>query len=154
LKMTGRNSKWCFGLLRRRRRRVKLAVIFGCIGIAFTAHAQEFLDRVDQMLSLSVLNDQVRAHLSVTLALEVYNFQQPAPGLIDSHSDTLFNPRLTLFLDAQAGSQIYAFTQVRLDRNFDPRDHGGAQLRLEEYAVRVTPWEDGRFTIQIGKFAT
>src|SRR6266446_507562 len=26
--------------------------------------------------------------------------------------------------------------------------------RLDEYAVRVTPWDDGRFNLQVGKFAT
>src|SRR5207247_9199279 len=88
-----------------------------------------------------------------TLDLELYHFEQPAPGLIDSDIDTLFNPRLTLFLDAQIGSQIYFFAQSRLDRGFDPSDHG-AQVRLDEYALRVTPWQDGRFTVQIGKFAT
>jgi hypothetical protein len=91
--------------------------------------------------------------LSGTLDLEVYNFDQPAPGLIDSSIDTLFNPRLTLFLDVQIGSQIYFFAQSRLDRGFDPSDHG-AQIRLDEYALRITPWNDGRLTVQIGKFAT
>src|ERR671935_240996 len=26
--------------------------------------------------------------------------------------------------------------------------------RLDEYALRITPWQDGRFTLQLGKFAT
>jgi hypothetical protein len=60
---------------------------------------------------------------------------------------------LTLFLDAQAGSHVYFFSQSRLDRGFDPSDNG-AQIRLDEYALRVTPWDDGRLTLQIGKFAT
>src|SRR5262249_16438730 len=67
--------------------------------------------------------------------------------------DNLFNPRLTLFLDAQLGSQVYFFAQARLDRGFDPTDDG-AQVRLDEYALRITPWQDGRFTLQVGKFAT
>ena len=91
--------------------------------------------------------------MSGTLDLEIYHFEQPAPGLIDSSIDTLFNPRLTLFLDAQVGSHIYFFSQSRLDRGFDPSDNG-AQIRLDEYALRVTPWDDGRLTLQIGKFAT
>src|SRR6266567_1025556 len=72
---------------------------------------------------------------------------------LDSKIDNLFNPRLTLFLDAQYGSQIYFFAQSRLDRGFDPSDRG-AQVRLDEYALRITPWDDGRFALQIGKFAT
>jgi hypothetical protein len=125
--------------------------IFACTACAFDV--DDFLDRLDTALSVSAFHDNLRARMSGTLDLEIYNFEQPAPGLIDSNIDTLFNPRLTLFLDAQIGSQIYVFAQSRLDRGFDPSDHG-AQVRLDEYALRVTPWEDGRFTVQIGKFAT
>jgi len=125
--------------------------VFACTACAFDV--DDFLDRLDSTLTLSAFHDNFRARLSGTLDLEIYNFDQPAPGLIDSNIDTLFNPRLTLFLDAQIGSKIYFFAQSRLDRGFDPSDHG-AQVRLDEYALRVTPWEDGRFTVQIGKFAT
>jgi hypothetical protein len=125
--------------------------VFACTACAFDV--DDFLDRLDTALSISAFHDNLRVRLSGTLDLELYNFEQPAPGLIDSNIDTLFNPRLTLFLDAQIGSQIYFFAQSRLDRGFDPSDHG-AQVRLDEYALRVTPWQDGRFTIQIGKFAT
>lgn len=121
---------------------------------ALTAHAQEFFDQLDERLTLSLFNDQVRAHLSGTLDLEAYHFQQPAPGLIDSQTDNLFNPRLILFLDAQTGSQIYGFVQGRLDEGFDPRDHGGFQARLDSYAIRFTPWANGQFNFQLGKFAT
>ena len=125
--------------------------VFACTACAFDV--DDYLDRLDTALSISAFHDNFRARLSGTLDLEIYNFEQPAPGLIDSSIDTLFNPRLTLFLDAQIGSQIYFFAQSRLDRGFDPSDHG-AQVRLDEYALRVTPWQDGRFTLQIGKFST
>ena len=125
--------------------------VFACTACAFDV--DDFLDRLDTALSISAFHDNLRVRLSGTLDLELYSFEQPAPGLIDSSIDTLFNPRLTLFLDAQIGSQVYFFAQSRLDRGFDPSDHG-AQVRLDEYALRVTPWQDGRFTIQIGKFAT
>jgi hypothetical protein len=124
--------------------------------LACIAHAldtDELLDRVDTALSVAAFQDNVRLRLSGTIDLEGYHFEQPAPGLINSSIDNLFNPRLTLFLDAQIGSQIYAFVQSRLDRGFDPSDHG-AQGRLDEYALRFTPWKDGRFTLQIGKFGT
>jgi hypothetical protein len=111
------------------------------------------LDRVDAALSMAAFQDNVRLRLSGTIDLEEYHFQQPAPGLINSNIDNLFSPRLTLFLDAQAGSQVYVFVQSRLDRGFDPSDHA-AQVRLDEYALRFTPWMDGRFTLQVGKFAT
>src|SRR5213596_3432774 len=125
--------------------------IFACTACAFDI--DDALDRLDSALTVSAFQDNLRARLSGTIDLEAYHFQQPAPGLINSKIDNLFNPRLTLFLDAQIGSQVYAFVQSRLDRGFDPSDHG-AQVRLDEYALRFTPWKDGRFTLQVGKFAT
>jgi hypothetical protein len=113
----------------------------------------DFFDRLDSALTVSAFQDNLRARLSGTLDLEIYHFEQPAPGLIDSKIDNLFNPRLTLFLDAQAGSQIYFFAESRVDRGFDPSAHG-AQVRLDEYALRFTPWDDRRFNLQLGKFAT
>ena len=132
-----------------------IAALILCF-LACTARAldtDDLLDRVDAALSTAAFQDNVRLRLSGTIDLEGYHFQQPAPGLIDSNIDNLFNPRLTLFLDAQIGSQVYLFVQSRLDRGFDPSDHG-AQVRLDEYALRFTPWKDGRFTLQVGKFAT
>ena len=124
--------------------------------LACTVHAFEiddFFDRLDNALTITAFDGNLRARLSGTIDTEFYNFQQPAPGLIDSNIDNLFNPRLTLFLDAQLGSQIYFFAQSRLDRGFDPSNHH-AQVRLDEYAARFTPWDDGRFNLQVGKFAT
>jgi hypothetical protein len=125
--------------------------VFACTAYAFDV--DDFLDRLDTALTISAFQDNLRARLSGTLDLEFYHFQQPAPGLINSDIDNLFNPRLTLFLDTQVGSQIYFFAQSRLDRGFDPSNHG-AQIRLDEYALRITPWEDGRFNLQAGTFAT
>lgn len=122
-------------------------------GSAGAFDLDDFLDRLDAELTVSAFDDNLRARLSGTIDLEMYHFQQPAPGLINSEIDNLFNPRLTLFLDAQLGRQIYFFAQSRLDRGFDPSDEG-AQVRLDEYALRYTPWEDGRVNLQVGKFAT
>src|SRR5437773_12471452 len=99
-----------------------LAVI--AIGLAAegNATAQDFLDRVDEALTFTTLNGDVRARVSGTLDLEAYYFSGPAPGLIRTTSDALFNPRLSLFVDAQLGDSIYVFTQTRLDRGFDPSD--------------------------------
>jgi hypothetical protein len=125
--------------------------VFACTACAFDI--DDFLDQLDNTLTVSAFHDNLRARLSGTLDLEIYHFEQPPPGLINSSIDTLFNPRLTLFLDAQIGSHIYFFGQARLDRGFDPSNRG-AQVRLDEYAVRITPWEDGRLTMQIGKLGT
>src|SRR5438876_9115043 len=135
---------------------MKLLPTLGFCLLACTARAlevEEFFDRVDSALTFAGFHDNLRARVSGTIDLEFYHFEQPAPGLIDSKIDNLFNPRLTLFLDAQFGSHIYFFAQSRLDRGFDPSDRG-AQLRLDEYALRVTPWNDSRLTVQIGKFET
>ena len=130
------------------KRHILSLCVFACTACAFDSD-----DLLDSTLTISGLHDNVRVRLSGTVDLEFYNFQQPAPGLIDSKIDNLFNPRLTLFLDAQVGSQAYFFAQARLDRGFDPTDHG-ADVRLDEYALRITPWQDGRFTFQAGQFAT
>jgi hypothetical protein len=120
---------------------------------ATMAYAQEFLDRLDESLTFTGFDNRVRLRVSGTLDLEGYLFDGTPPGLIRTESDSLFNPRLTLFTDAQIGPPVYVFTQVRVDRGFDPSD-GGARLGLDEYAVRITPWEDGRFSLQAGQFAT
>ena len=125
--------------------------VFACTACAFDI--DDVFDRLDNALTVSLFQDNLRVRLSGTLDLEFYNFEQPAPGLIDSRTDNLFNPRLTLFLDAQLGAQVYFFAQTRVDRGFDPTDQG-AEIRLDEYAVRITPWQDGRFSLQVGKFAT
>src|SRR5438552_3308367 len=125
--------------------------VFACTACAFDI--DDVFDRLDNALTVSLFQDNLRVRLSGTLDLEFYNFEQPAPGLIDSRTDNLFNPRLTLFVDAQLGAQVYFFAQTRVYRGFDPTDHG-ADIRLDEYALRITPWQDGRFSLQIGKFAT
>jgi hypothetical protein len=147
------------------------------------ASGEDFLDRVDQTLTISIFNDQVRARISGLLDLEYYNFPQPPPGLIRAgggqtyrqpyypphypsyypppytyrtqagEGHDLFTPRLSLFLDAQIGPNVYFFVQSRIDTGFDPTDLG-AQWRADEYALRVKPWTDGRFDLQVGKFST
>jgi len=123
------------------------------VAFARAAAADDFIERLDDYLAVSAFHGFLRARVSGLLDVEGYYVTQPAPGLIETDHDFLFNPRLTLFLDAQAGTHVYAFAQARLDRGFDPQD-GGAQVRLDEYALRVSPWADGSFNVQVGKFAT
>lgn len=113
----------------------------------------DVLDRADAALRLRAGDDAVRLRVSGTVDLEAYAFSAEPPGLIDTEHDALFNPRLTLFLDGQLGGHLYLFGQARIDRGFDPGERG-PRARLDEYAVRFTPWNDGRFTLQAGKFAT
>ena len=115
--------------------------------------AEDFLDRIDEALTITAFHDRVRARLSGTIDLEYYNFPQLPTYLIDANGHNLFNPRFTFFLDAQVGSQFYLFVQSRVDRGFDPSDNAIRQ-RLDEVVLRFTPWQDGRFNLQVGKFAT
>jgi hypothetical protein len=121
--------------------------------IAGSSLATDIFDRLDQVLTINLFDDQLRARVSGLVDLEYYNFPQPPPGLIRADGHNLFTPRLSLFLDAKAGKAFYFFAQTRVDTGFDPSDLG-AQWRLDEYALRVTPWEDGRFNLQLGKFST
>lgn len=110
-------------------------------------------DQVEQALTFSAGDGQVRARLSGTLELEGYDYQLPAPGVIQSASDRLFVPRLSLFLDAQFGPRLYAFAQARVDRGFDPAD-GPTKARLDEWAFRFTPGKAIGLNVQVGRFAT
>lgn len=129
--------------------------LFGCFCwfAALGRGEESVFDRVEEALSVSAFHDQLRARVSGTVDLEQYHFQLPAPGVIRATDNDLFNPRLSLFLDLQLGPQVYVFAQTRFDRGYDP-GYDETELRLDEYAVRFTPWRDGRLNIQIGKFAT
>ncbi len=110
------------------------------------------LDALGEKLTFSSADHFWKARISGTLDLEAYAFDSPTPGLIRTRRDHILQPRATLFLDAYAGSQVYGFIQARLDRGFDPTDRT-VQARLDEFALRYTPWDDGRFNLQIGQFA-
>jgi hypothetical protein len=113
----------------------------------------DFLDRLGETLTITAFNNSVRARLRGTFDMEIYHVDGPAPGLIFIEDGFLWNPRLSLSLDAQLGTTIYFFGQARLDRGFDPME-SDAEVRLDEYAMRISPWQDGRFNLQLGKFAT
>jgi hypothetical protein len=130
-------------------------VILLCLA-AFPAAASgldDWLDQLDEALTVPAFHNQVRTRLSGLVDLEGYWFRQPAPGLLYTDGNHLFNPRLTLFFDAQVGKWLYFFAQARADHGFDPGD-GSAQVRLDEYALRLMPWDQGRLNLQVGKFAT
>ena len=116
--------------------------------------ADELLDRLEDRLSTSAFEDQLRARLSGTLELEGYRFTAPAPALLHADGRDLVAPRMTLFLDSQIGRHTYVFAQARVDRGFDPDNDEGTRVRLDEYALRVSPWLNNRLHFQLGKFAT
>ena len=113
----------------------------------------DFLDDANRMLSISDANSQFHLRITGLIDLEGYYLDQPASGLIETDDNLLFNPRLTIFVDARWSKYLYFFGQVRLDRGFDPSDEG-AQVRLDEYFIRYKPLGNSRLTFQIGKFAT
>src|SRR5437016_14596196 len=86
------------------------------VGDAGALEIDDFLDRLDNAMTLSAFQDNIRARLSGTIDLEVYHIQQPVPELIDTKIEKLFNPRFTLFLDTQPGNSFYLFCQLHLDR--------------------------------------
>ena len=114
--------------------------------------AQDFLDRLDETLTVSAAQDALRFRVSGSMDFEGYVFPRPAPGLIYASGHELLNPRFTLFLDAQYGPHVYGFLQARADRGFDPSDDH-AEVRLDEYALRLVS-SDGTINLQLGKFAT
>jgi hypothetical protein len=130
-------------------------VICCCLaaGLTGVSAVDDALDQLDTALTWTARGDTVRAHISGLLDLEAYQLQQPNSALFRTESDSLVNPRLTLFLDAQLGPSVYVFVQSRVDRGFDPGT-GPVRIRLDEYAVRFTPRPDGLFNLQLGKFAT
>jgi hypothetical protein len=134
-------------------RSLRIAAFGLALAAAPSARAEDWLDRVDEALSFANDDASVRARFSGLLDIEGYHFTQPSPGLIFSDGTELVNPRLTLFFDAQLGPHVYVFAQSRLDRGFDPSD-SQADFRLDEYAVRWSPWDDARFNVQVGKFAS
>lgn len=145
-------SRCTFALWSGRWRRAGLAAL--SLGLAATAAGEEAaFDRIAEVLSFSAANTTVRGRLSGSVELEAFSFQLPAPGLLQSADDTLFAPRLVLFLDAQFGRRFYVFAQARADRGFDPAE-GKRDVRLDEYALRYTPWKNGVLNLQVGRFAT
>ena len=130
-----------------------IAAISFAACVAYAATSDEYFDKLDDFLTVNLLQGNVRARLSGTIDLEAYSLPQPAPGLLFTERYSLFNPRLTLFFDAQLGPHVYAFVQARADQGFDP-GYLPYRVAVDEYAIRYTPWEDGRLSIQAGKFAT
>lgn len=117
------------------------------------AQGDDLMDMLDGKLTFSGFDDQARIRISGLVDIEYYDFSGDAPGMIFTEDGRLWNPRLSLFIDGQLGPEFYIFAQARVDRGFDPSDDP-IGLRLDEYALRWTPWEDGRLNIQGGQFAT
>lgn len=117
------------------------------------ARAEEWLDRVQDALTVSSPDGRLGLRLSGRVDAEYYDFDGPPPGVLDTARQSLSTARLCLYLDAQLGDRLYGFAQARIDEGFDPAD-ADPEARLDEYALRYTPWDDGRLSLQAGAFAT
>jgi len=122
--------------------------------VVFAAHlrGQEWLDTLDNTLTLKSRNGLFRSDLTGLLDLEGYYVDQRPPDLLFD-DESFFNYRLTFFVDTSLGPHLYSFVQARLDRGFDPGEEV-FQARMDEYLLRWTPWNDSRLNLQFGKFAT
>ena len=138
---------------------MKIARIAGCVCwwlFAFSpakGDTDDVLDRLGEILTINAFDGNLQARLHGTIDVETYYVDGPAPQLIFIDKGFLWNPRISLFVDAQLGQYLYFFSQARIDRGFDP-ERGGADVRLDEYALRVSPWSDRGPALQLGKFAT
>src|SRR5438132_13120210 len=113
----------------------------------------DLLDQLNDALTIRDSQNRFQLQLSGLIDFEGYFIDQRAPALIETDDSFLFNPRLSIFLDAQWTKHLYFFGQVRVDRGFDPSDQG-AQIRLDEYFLRYTPLDNSFINFQVGKFAT
>jgi len=134
--------------------RRKIDIFSAAVGLVLVLETRaDLLDRVNDALSIRDPQNRFQLQLSGLIDFEGYFIDQRAPALIETDDSFLFNPRVSLFLDAQFAQHLYFFAQARLDRGFDPSDQG-AQVRLDEYFLRYTPLEHPWISFQVGKFAT
>jgi len=70
---------------------------------------------------------------------EMFLLEQAPDVLEDIRGDLKL---FTLKVDCEFFAEITAFDELSI------------RMRLDEYALRFTPWEDGRLNIQVGQFAT
>ncbi|HEX3730467.1 MAG TPA: hypothetical protein VHV47_11725 [Opitutaceae bacterium] len=135
--------------------KLALAACAALFAAAAPLRAQGPLETLDNRLAYSSADGRVRVRLSGTLDLEGYATEAPDPGLIVTDDRApLFAPRLSAFLDAQIGPDLYVFGQLRVDRGFDPGYGNAWQGRLDELAVRYSLFGSGHLSLQVGKFAT
>lgn len=129
-------------------------------GVFFHAGAaradwDEVTDGLGRALDFAAADGSARLKFSGRLDLASYYVPEPTADLLYTgpEAEVLFSPVLRLFADARLGERFRAQAQLRADRGFDPADQP-VDLRLEEAAIRFTPWSERRFTVQAGQFAT
>jgi hypothetical protein len=138
--------------MRNNRLQKTASVLLAWLFLACAVQGQQWLDELDDKLSLQSKNGLFQVDLTGLWDLEGYYVDQRPPGLL-YEDESFLNYRLTFFLDAQLGRHFFVFVQARLDRGFDPGETD-FEARADEYLLRWTPWDDSRLNLQFGKFAT
>lgn len=127
-----------------------LTAIFACAGSVF-ASFDDALDRVGDALSFSTPGGGFHLDVSGTAEAEAYSLTLPYEGTLYTDDSRLGSGRLTTWIDAQLGSHIYLFSEVRFDRGFDPGKNHRPRARIDVCAARLSL---GSLVVQAGKFAT
>lgn len=141
------------GLRARGRWFFKIGAGLAGLTLAASGEAQEWLDPLQNELSLKNKTGSIRSDLTVLLDAEGYYVDQHAPGLIFA-DESCFNPRATFYIDTTLGQHFYSLVQARVDRGFDPGEKKDGDARLDEYLLRWTPLDSPAINVQFGKFAT
>ena len=144
------------GIISARSFRLAFALL-ATLTLAAALPAQEVLERLGERLNFRLAGGALSVRVSGSLELEGYATSEPVGDLVSGDADSFFNPRFTLYLDAQAGARGYFFAQARVDHGFDVYAHEAeGQVRFDEYALRLELSKPGtgRLFLQAGKFAT
>jgi hypothetical protein len=139
---------------------VMFTTIRACIAIAVMllavneAIAQDFLDALDEKLSYTSDEGNVRANLSFIGDVTLFAAEPPAQGLLFTNSDVFLAPRLSAFLDVQLGQRLLLHAQMRADRGFDPGAESGGQVRMDEYFLQYRVFDAEGLNLRAGKYPT
>src|SRR5213082_3768385 len=97
--------------------RRKIDILSVAVGLVLVLETRaDLLDRVNDALSIRDPQNRFQLQLSRLIDFEGYFIDQRAPALIQTDDSFLFNPRVSLFLDAQWTSHWYFFGQFRIKK--------------------------------------
>jgi hypothetical protein len=122
-------------------------------GVGHADSLDEWMATVGEHLRLRSDDGFWSAQARGTLDLELYTIDQRPPGRLRAEGNPLLAPRLSTWLQARAGTHVEVAALGRLDRGFDPGERS-PQARLDEYFLRVTPFDSPVLSVTAGKFAT
>src|SRR5204862_8295760 len=99
--------------------RRKIDILSIAVGLVLVLETRaDLLDRVNDALSIRAPHKRFQLQLSGLIGFEGYFIDQRAPALIETDDSFLFNPPVSLFLDAQVAQHLSLFSPARLYRGF------------------------------------